>query len=323
MLVTIRPRGSALDASQASAPLVQPAIDPTSTFDPAQRTQENLALASELKDRGNALFAVRDYAGAASAFSSALRIAQRGSTLHASVLANRSAAYLQWNQPELAAADAQAAIILQPAQTAKGYYRLGQALDAMGQRGLAVHACEWGARECAGASACQLAQLDEFKCALLAAGSATCGGPGSAVPGAFTTRVRVRSPRRRASKGSAPELSMTTETRRFELLSAGDSGVFLQTLSLVLNIPRARLKVICLGKLLRDSNALGLVRAAIASLDGKELVLVVMGEPTEDESDVDARGVGIVQTQLGLSSRAEAISRLRASGGDVLGALLL
>lgn len=268
------------------------------------------------KAEGNRLFEDGEFAQAAAAFTAALRLVEHGSSLQASLFSNRSAAYLRWGQPELAAADAQACLVVTPGDV-KPYYRLGQAFEAMGQHEHAAYACgEWVQRACSGAlTERQHAQLDQLRARALA----RLGAAPAAASCAMSTRLSVRS-QRRSPRSAASTAS--TEVHTFEVLTVGDGGIFLQTLANVLRIRRARLKVVCNGRLLKDADAAEVVRMAAARTGAKPLVLHALGEPSDDESDVDARSVELVGRQLAINRR-EAISRLRATKGDVLDALLM
>lgn len=312
MIVTIRPRGSALGGGggQTHRPSV---TERDVAHDRASAPHANYSRACELKEEGNQLFLAGRFPQAAEAFTTALKMCERGAPLQAALLCNRSAAYCRWGQFELAAADAQASIIIQP-KIVKAYFRLGQALKAMGQHEQAAYVCgEWAGRECTGASAGQLAQLRELRDAALARAVAqSC---------AMSTRLSVRSPQSRSTTSDG-RAAGPTALRTLEILTVGDGGVLLQTLANVLHIPRARLKVICSGKVLKDASATASIRSAAARSGSKLLVLHVLGEPSEDESDVDAQSVDVVSRQLGINRR-EAVTRVRVAGGDVLNALLL
>lgn len=202
MIVTVRPRGSALGVVDTSG-AVAGATVVARPIDAARHVEENARHAHALKAAGKFLFSAKEYAKAAAAFASALRIVQHGSPLQASLLANRSAAYLKWRQPELAAADAQAAILTAPHEI-KSYFRLARALDQMGEARLAVHACEWGIRACASATERQVAQLTD----LLEAVRARAGeDEPQDLLDAVSMRLIVRLPRSRAPVAASASLS--------------------------------------------------------------------------------------------------------------------
>ncbi|KAJ1615955.1 hypothetical protein T492DRAFT_1109785 [Pavlovales sp. CCMP2436] len=320
MLVTIRPRGSAL----GSAPHGRQSLAADQIEESCE--EANRKVAAGLKAEGNALYLRGDFAPAAFAFSAALRMTPRHSiSLYAALLANRSAAYLQWGQPELAAADAQAALIIAPSDV-KPYHRLAKALTAMGMHAAAVNVVDRAIRAYAEMTARQQAQLGDLRSAALARVA-----PGAAAQDdqQLSTRLTVRSPRggsplshTAGGQGLALGSTGSTGTCTIELLTVGDGGVLLQTLSLLLHVPRARLKVICAGALLRQATAAEVVRAAARRMaDGRTLALHVMGDSCDDESTVDSRDVEVLRRQLRVS-RKEAVTRLRAAQGDVFNALL-
>jgi tetratricopeptide (TPR) repeat protein len=305
MLVTIRPRGSALGLVAPGEARQGPAAGREGEGESCEEANRRVAVA--LKSKGNVLYLKGDYAQAASTFSAALRMTLHGSPLHAALLANRSAAYLKWGQPELAAADAQAALTAAPSDV-KPYWRLVQALTTMGMHSAALYTVDWASRACAEMTARQRAQLSEVRATALARVA-----QGAQEDRPLSTRLSVRS-RSPGSTGSHINV--------YELLTVGDGGVLLQTLSMLLHIPRARLKVICTGVLLRQDTATKVVRAAAGRADGRTLVLQVMGDPEDDESGLDARDLEVLRKQLGLA-RKDAVARMRAARGDVFNALLL
>ncbi|KAG8470749.1 hypothetical protein KFE25_009170 [Diacronema lutheri] len=322
MRVNVQRRNGACGVDHPTPPTVPPerAEDGGSGV-----AQANHALALGLKDEGSRHFAAGRYTRAAASFSAALKVSEHGAPLQATLLSNRSAAYLQWSQPALAAADAQAAVVFSPREP-KPYFRLARALIAMALPELAAYVCgEWAERECGDASARQRAQLRELREAALARVSPDAQ---PSARGPLSVRVCVRSQRSRHMRSlslaaGAATTGAATTTRVCEILTAGDGGVLLQTLANVLHIPRARLKVVCDGKVLKDAHAAELVRAAAARApSGRPLVLHALGEPSDDESDVDARSVEAVCNQL-QTERHDAVARLRAARGDLLDALLL
>lgn len=88
--------------------------------------------AEALKAEGNTFFSDGNFLKAAGAFTKALKTAPVESPLHAALLANRCAALLKLNKHAKALADADACIEHHP-EYAKGHYRRGETLQALGR----------------------------------------------------------------------------------------------------------------------------------------------------------------------------------------------
>ena len=102
---------------------------------PAKQPEDERRTAVQAcRERGNALFASRDFVGAAAAYTEALEQALRGGVPpgdSARILANRAACALKTGRASDALGDARLAVRLDPGY-AKAHYRLGAALEASG-----------------------------------------------------------------------------------------------------------------------------------------------------------------------------------------------
>jgi len=90
------------------------------------------------KDKGNALFAAEDYNGAIACYTNAIDIERQ-----IALFSNRSAAYLKLREYQLAIADADICIQIDP-KWAKGWWRKGQALIESGDPKKAIRVYESG-----------------------------------------------------------------------------------------------------------------------------------------------------------------------------------
>ncbi|GAO46691.1 hypothetical protein G7K_0915-t1 [Saitoella complicata NRRL Y-17804] len=110
-----------------------------STSGPTGPSDEDKAKAEDLKSQGNAAMSRRDYPTAISLYTEALTLTPSNPIY----LSNRAAAYSQSGQQDLAAADAQTAVDIDP-KYGKGWSRLGHAKFAAGDAKGAMEAYRRG-----------------------------------------------------------------------------------------------------------------------------------------------------------------------------------
>jgi len=89
------------------------------------------------KKLGNAAFREADYAAAITHFTAAINALDMHAPGAATLYSNRSASYMLMGEPRRAVEDARSAISAKP-EWCKGHYRLASALEALGEKHLAL-----------------------------------------------------------------------------------------------------------------------------------------------------------------------------------------